>query len=357
MTHVPDDNKAKGNEDSPRPYPPSWVDLFTEWLDRLPGPMWAYYFGIGLIVLVALTAIRWAEGAITIASFPPAYLFYAGAAPFFLALFHVLDRVTGTALETLRPAMTTTEEEYESFRYRLTTLPPGATVVASLVVFLVTIPLDALLGMVPGLATQGAVSASAVVDYVTYRLLWWIFGALMYHTIHQLGLIDRILTHHTRINVFKMSPLYAFSQLTALTAVGVVGPPYLFGALNPGSFREAASLAMFVPILILGVAIFVWPLLGVHRMLVAEKTRLLAEAAARFEATLALLHQRVDTGDLEDMDDLSKTIGSLESEQKALEGIPTWPWSPETVRLLMTAVAVPLGLWIVQLVLEQLLGA
>lgn len=36
----------------PKPYPPSWLDRLTAWVDRLPGPYWAYYFGLVLPILV-----------------------------------------------------------------------------------------------------------------------------------------------------------------------------------------------------------------------------------------------------------------------------------------------------------------
>jgi hypothetical protein len=56
------------------------------------------------------------------------------------------------------------------------------------------------------------------------------------------------------------------------------------------------------------------------------------------------------------MMDLNMTIAGLEMEQNALNRIPTWPWEPETVRLLVTALLLPLGLWIVQVVLQVIMG-
>ena len=31
-----------------RPYKPSWVDRFTDWVEQLPIPAWAFYVGLGL---------------------------------------------------------------------------------------------------------------------------------------------------------------------------------------------------------------------------------------------------------------------------------------------------------------------
>ena len=94
-----------------------------------------------------------------------------------------------------------------------------------------------------------------------------------------------------------------------------------------------------------------------HRLQVAEKERLLDEANQRFEATIAELHQRIDNEKLEGIFELGSAMGALETEKKALERIPTWPWEPEVVRLLITALALPLGLWALQFVLQRLLGS
>jgi hypothetical protein len=46
----------------------------------------------------------------------------------------------------------------------------------------------------------------------------------------------------------------------------------------------------------------------------------------------------------------------LEIEQSVLERIPTWPWQPETVRPMVTALALPMVLWVTQYALQYLLG-
>jgi hypothetical protein len=120
-------------------------------------------------------------------------------------------------------------------------------------------------------------------------------------------------------------------------------------------FSDPTALVIILPLTALGLASFVWPLLGIHRLLVQEKGRLLDEAALRFQATLAELHRRVDSGQLEGMDDLHKAMASLEIELSALDRVPTWPWRPETMRLLITALALPLLVWIVQYVLQSVL--
>jgi len=54
---------------------------------------------------------------------------------------------------------------------------------------------------------------------------------------------------------------------------------------------------------------------------------------------------------------LSTVFANLEAQHNVLDRIPTWSWRPATVRLLLTALAMPLGLWIIQFVLQFLLDS
>ena len=116
--------------------------------------------------------------------------------------------------------------------------------------------------------------------------------------------------------------------------------------------HDPVALAIALPITLLGVAIFVWPLLGIHRLLVNEKERLLEESSRRLEVAVVDLHHRVDNGELEGMTDLNMAIGALELEHQALSRIPTWSWQPETVRLLATALLLPLVLLLAQIAVQ-----
>ena len=133
--------------------------------------------------------------------------------------------------------------------------------------------------------------------------------------------------------------------------VGVYG----WYAFNPETFHDPFSLGVASLVTVLALATFAWPFLGVHRLLVEEKERLLGEASLRFEAAMVELHQRVDSGNLREMDDVYKAIAGLEIEQKTIDGIPTWPWQIETVRWLVTALVLPLVLWAIQYVLQRVL--
>jgi hypothetical protein len=49
-------------------------------------------------------------------------------------------------------------------------------------------------------------------------------------------------------------------------------------------------------------------------------------------------------------------IITLEKEIAKIEGIPIWPWEPETMRWLLTALVLPIGFMILQLILQRAFG-
>jgi hypothetical protein len=193
---------------------------------------------------------------------------------------------------------------------------------------------------------------SGPVAYGMYVLAYWMWGAMIYHTIHQLRVINHIYTDHTRINPFRVRPLYAFSTATALTAVGLTMPTYVWLAMNQ-LLRDPISIGITTPVTVLALVAFVWPQLGVRRFLAAEKNQMLDALAQRFELAIIDLRQRADGRDVEGIDDSIKVLEALEIEQKALKKVSTWPWQPETVRYLVTALLLPLVLWLIQFIIER----
>ena len=82
---------------------------------------------------------------------------------------------------------------------------------------------------------------------------------------------------------------------------------------------------------------FVWPLWGAHRMLADAKSALLGELGLRFERAGAGLRRAVDDDDTARMAPLKDALLGLESSLRVVERASTWPWQPETPRLVVSA--------------------
>ena len=295
---------------------------------------------------------------------------------YLLGLMHYLDRAAAAALESCQPVLhvgrgsgtsgRSGAPSLSELRYRLTTMPRPAALWASLwgAVLGVGLPLAFIRGPASGTSsladTFGLFRLSSsplaiLVSLVHLTLTQAILGALVYHTVRQLHMIDRIYAAYARVNLYRLQPLYAFSIPTALTAGGLVLYDYAWFGTAPELLSQPVSLSLSAFFAVVAAITFAWPLLGSHRRLVAEKRRMLAESSARFEATVVVLHQRVDNRALRQMDDFNKALASLEIEQTFLRRIPTWPWEPGTVRGLAAALGLPIVIWLIQFGLQRIL--
>lgn len=331
------------------PYPASWVDYLTRAIDRLPVPMWPFYGVLLVGLLLLVNAVDWIGGLYRSGTIDLPQSGYAVYIAYMLAMVHYLNRVASSKLATFRPAIDVSEPDYQRLQHQLTTLPAREGAVAGLaglgfVAFLYISELPA-----AGIATisPAFVFGRFLIEGSTFALL----GVLIYHTIHQLRLVSRIHALASRIDLYEPAPLYAFSHLTARTGVGlVVLTAYSFlidPSLNP------LTIALTALVLLVAAAAFVLPLEGMHRRIVTEKERLQLEANRRLKTTLARLHQSVDDGNLSFSDALNKTLESLQLERDAIARMPTWPWEPGTLRAFVSALLVPLVLWLIIRALER----
>jgi hypothetical protein len=338
-------------------YSPSWIDRFTNWVERLPLPNWAFYLGLWLLLFAAETLIHWYDGSYPSGVFYPFHLVLAGTIPYTLAFIHYLDKCAESALLKFRPALDVTDSEYAELHYQLTTLPRRQTVIASLI----GVGVAALaLALAPESWSRPAVFVSSSLSMgftiILTIMMWWLVGAFAYHTAHQLRLVSRIYARHTRINLFKLIPLYAFSDLSARTTLGLLLALYAWYAVLPDTFSRTGNIISAVVANVIAGLVFVWPFLGIHRLLADEKERLLGQSAQRLETAIAELHTRMDSNQLEGIENLVKGMEGLEINHKAVSRISTWPWAPETPRGLVAALLFPLIVFVGQWLLRRILG-
>lgn len=353
-----------------RPYRPSWVDRLNDWVDRLPAPPWTFYLGIWLLLLIiAEGTSTWRDGLQTLERLRWTYVSYSLYGAYFLAAIHYLDTWAKTALNTFRSTLNEDEAEQALLFYQLTTMPTRTIGILSAATLISVVTLSRLLIM-PLLKAMGLFHHSIVSTAVDLGLFY--FNALIvvifiYHTVRQLRWVSRIHTTATHVNLFHLRPLYSLSGLTARTAGILLLVGYIVqqqagthGELtsDPYALRISWLFTLISTVLfsLLAVAVFFLPLLGLHRMLLHEKERLQAEASSRLQAHIQELHRRIDACQLEDADAINKHMVSLALERDILAKLPTWPWQPGTLNILLTAIFLPIILWFLQQLLERWAG-
>jgi len=155
--------------------------------------------------------------------------------------------------------------------------------------------------------------------------------------------------------VLKQGPLYALSRLTSQTTIGAVLLVYGLASI-PVYVSQPLGALTVAAIILLAVASFALPLVGVHNVLAGEKERLLEGIADRLHTAGDELHRRIDAGKYQGMDELNKALAGLAIERNMIAAMPTWPWQPETLRTLLIALLLPLAVWLTQYILQKVLG-
>ncbi len=342
----------------PQPYSPSWIDRLTSWVRRLPVPVWAFYLALWIALLLLALISMWAGGK---RPTRVEYLFYSLAAfsiAYLPALIHYLDQSAGAALARFRLVMMDVDEDkYASLRYQMTTLPARPALIAPLLGAIYALG-AIFLAMFLGLGPVGIELPAATPLNVTYRALVSALAALIaYHTLHQLRLVSLIYTRHTRINLFQQGPLYALSNLAALSAIGISIPTTLWYWLISSASSSLALPDLFSSIFFAAIIVvtFVWPLAGAHRLLEREKQRLLDEVGRRMEATIQQLHGQIDAGELgTGRGALAETLNGLMIEQGVIQKLRTWPWQTGAAGSVGVALLAPLVIWLIQRLLSRL---
>ncbi len=338
------------------PYAPSWLNRLIGWIESLPGPTWAAYAGLAVVSIVLSNTQGWASGFEPGGLITPDLTFWGIFLVSLVWVVAYLNRVAGSAFDAFRPALDMPEAALEALRYRLVVLPSGPAWLVTIAGFVLT-PLYYVADPV-GAGVVGYSPAQFVVRGATEGFSSAVLLLIVLQLGRQLRTVDAIVASATRIDLFQPGPVYAFSRLTSRTAIALM---VLIGAATVVASPTAlssTSLPLWAPwivgIPLFAVAAFVLPLRGMHERLVAEKDRLQADTEIRLKGILTRINRRVDTDDLSEADAFNKTLATVLQERDVIARLPTWPWSPATLRAIATAVALPLLLFIAQRVLSQL---
>jgi hypothetical protein len=339
-----------------RPYPPSWLQRLVELIERLPGPTWAAYVVISVVSVVIVHTQVWSTTALPVGQLDSANTYYGILPIALLWTAGYLEKVAGSAFDAFRPALSLGKADVERLRYELTVMPARPSLVVTLVAMALTLLSysDPVAAGIAGIPLPFLAGRFLLESFNTAVLL-----LLIYQLLRQMRDVRRTLARSAVVDLFQPGPLYAFSKLTSRTGMAIVlltVSSLLFvpiPATTTATFLVTWAPYFVIPPLIAGIA-FLVPLYGMHGRLVAEKDRLEGAAEDRLKGLLAEINRDIDARDLGRADGLNKTLGSMLQQRDVLAKLPTWPWSTGTLRAFITALLLPIVLFLIQRALAQL---
>lgn len=339
------------SEVAARPFSPSWVDRFTDWLEDLPGPAWTAYLGFYLLLVLQSHLVNWASGRLPWFVFALDQFFYQLFSAEVLFFLSYLNRDAARALEDFSLLLSVSKEELDQLKFRLSRQP------ARPVLFIT------LAGLLFGASSfynveQSSGTAVGLNFYSFYGALSFalptalalVFG---YRIIIQLQTVSRLYASASELDLFNLEPVYALSTHTAKTGLIFLFLTYSNLLLSPGSIMVPTALAATIAISVLSFAAFVLPLRGINQRLVKEKKALLRGVCTRIRTVFNRVDKIFDEGELAGMSEMEKSIQTLQQQKAYIEKIPTWPWQPSTMRGFVSAMLLPVMIWIIQQVLGR----
>ena len=325
------------------------------WADRLPGHGWWLYPLLYVLLIAWSHVIVWATGQVPVGKIEPLLVVGHFYAPFILGATAWINRSSARALDSFWPATGWPEDEHEAWRHRFVT-SPGRWDLA-LIALGVVIAVVAFLSA-PVTSLPNGDRTILFVAYVIPAGLGYVTALLaIVHSAYQLRLVGRIHREATAIDPFDRVSLYAFSSLTARTGITYVLIAYYSLTVN-GAFQAGniVGVVMLGVVFAMGVACFVLPLWGIHDRLGREKELLIRDVEVRVSRLGEEMYRRIDTGQFDATKVVSDALAGVSDLRKRIVDIPTWPWRPQVLSGFLSALILPVAVFLITRALASQIG-
>jgi hypothetical protein len=316
------------------------------WIDGSPlRGLWVFPV-LALVLAAWAHAVLWYSGRLPVGSFDIFIIEGTFYAPYGLSLFLVTNRIARRSLDAFWPATGWPDSDRPLWAYRFVTLPRGQDLLAIAIGIPVGIGAlfsasDALLGAPE---TRGYLALAYLPSLV---LGYTAFPLIVFHTVRQLRLVQRIHREATAIDPFDRGPVYAFSRLTVVTGLAYLVIGYYGLAVN-GAFQAGnlVSIATLAANFVVAIVAFIVPLWGIHDRLVDEKATLMREVETRIGHLGQEMYRRVDAGEFDGTKAVGDSIAGVSVLRDRINRLPTWPWPPNVLRGFLSALLLPVVIYV-----------
>ncbi len=358
MTEI--DTRVKKNKTLDT-FEPSWFDRFIQAMGRLPGPYWLAFVLLGVLIAGLGIIIKAVDPSQTQIGLIPIEMLVIFQTIFVITLMTYLNQNAAKALQTFRTAYRGSEELYSKLGLHISSMPARSINRLTVVFFIIfSLIIFLLVKYIVPMVERGQLSLASYTfsssPFGFYAigmgtLLWLVNTIFIYNTIHQLKIINFIYTQHAEIDLFRQQELYAFSRVLAARSIGFVLTAPLWLLLD----RGIITLSVNIVFSIIALIIFIVPLVGVHRLLEAQKEALLKQSAQSRGLMIHQLFAHLEQGEQNKAAELKDNLTSVVLAHDEIAGVSTWPWQTNTLRQLTGAVTLPIVIWLIQFVLARIL--
>ncbi len=337
---------------------PGTLARFCERADGLPWRGWWLYPALAAILFLWAHGLLWVTGRLDVGTFDQTLTVSVVYGPYALWVIGYLNGVGGRALDAFWPATGWPEQDRAAWAQAITTVRAGLG--------LPSLVLGIVLAALAFLSAPAAVVGTDDLHRLTYAAALAPIAILGYamtvvavaHTWRQLRLVVRIHREARAIDPFDRGPVYAFSRFTVQIGLAFLVSGYYALTVN-AAFQSGnlVGLAVLGLVLLLGAACFILPLWGIHGRLVAVKDALLAGVEERVTKLADELYRRIDAGELDGTKVINEAIAATGAVRERIGKLPTWPWPPQLFRGFLSALLIPVVVYLASRLIGGQIGA
>ncbi len=327
------------------PYAASWLDRRNAWVERLPFPAILFYLALYVLFAVAPAFVRWAFGLHSVRQFGGEFIYqiFTLEAFYFTYLSYGIAR---TALRRFKPLLDISEVRYRHLEYEFIFLPAKIINIITAAVILSSIYLGSSL-------ITSALQGTPTLGEQVAGFLGWVTGmmaaiAFVYRMVHQMRWVNRAYAMIRKIDLYNLGPIYALSTFTATMSLIFLVILYSNLLQDPRYFTVGFYFWGSVVVSAIALAGFVLPLLGINRRLVDAKAALMRESGEEVSSAFQRLANEQKSKKLENIIATRQLVDAVVRKREYIQGIPTWPWQPATLRSMGLGVVLPVLIWVIQ---------
>lgn len=330
-----------------------WLDRLIAWATSRRVPWWALLLTVWALAAALVAGSWWLDHADDTYQLRLQLLstFYG---VFALAMYGYLGVRAGRAFDSFRPALADGDDEADSLRRSLVSMPRRTALITGLV--------GLGIGVLAGVADPALVDLAGsdplfvgVVVAITLGASISLFLMVVVQLIRVLSAVARLHRRAAHVDLFATGPAHAFARVTVLAGVYLLVNVSYSMATDPSTFENPVWITFLAGSGLVAVAAFITPLLGMRRRLVEAKAALQGEAQGRIAVVTSEVHRVIDAGRYGDVAPARAALDALEAERTRVRKASVWPWETATLRGFSTALVLPVLTWLVTTTLTRLL--
>lgn len=277
-------------------------------------------------------------------------LFYSLIIAYIIPIFSYITAKSQEALLELRPLLDLDDEAFresqtklDSTSYRVMWLQLGAGAICGF------IHMSFVRGSALATLTEMLASRSGFMSTFGALMVWIIMTAVISMLVQQAVLFARLGARHVRVTVLNTRKLIPFARVSISASLAILGALALFPLIGLESglnLMESlpGAVATLVPLL----AIFIVPVLPIHRRLAAIKEEQLHGVNERIESHLQAEHSACPE------DHVLEALEPLLGYRREITRASTWPFDSSNVTRLLFYMIIPPLTWAGAALIENL---